>query len=83
MKFDFLFGFQILTIEDDKVFDLKFTRYTKPKAKYSEAPRLSTVDSSIRLRIGRMQSILLYRFVTEASVSTLYYAPHTHHFFIK
>ena len=61
--------FQILTIEDDKVFDLKFTRYTKPKAKYPEAPKLSTVDSSIRLRIGRMQSILLYRFISEANVS--------------
>ena len=60
---------QILTIEDDKVFDLKFTRYTKPKAKYPEAPKLSTVDSSIRLRIGRMQSILLYRFISEANVS--------------
>ncbi len=61
--------FQILTIEDDKVFDLKFTRYTKPKAKYPEAPKLSTVDSSIRLRIGRVQAIMLYRFISEASVS--------------
>ena len=29
---------QILTIEDDKVFDLKFTRYTKPKPSIQKLP---------------------------------------------
>jgi vacuolar protein sorting-associated protein 13A/C len=54
---------KVLTIEDDKVFDLKFVRYNKPNT--VTAPKIPTVDSSCRVRIGRVQCIVLYKFLSE------------------
>ncbi len=52
----------MLTIEDDKVFNLKFVKYNRPQG---TVPKVPTVDSSCRVRIGRIQSVILYKFLSD------------------
>jgi hypothetical protein len=63
---------QILTIEEDKVFDFKYVRHS-PKL-YTQSDLGSNKDDvksdgSLRLHIGRIHVILLYKLLVDLQVS--------------
>ena len=44
----------------------QFISYHKPPGKYTQTtPQTLTVDHSLRLRVGRVSGVYLYKFVTE------------------
>lgn len=62
---------KVLSIEDEKLFDLKYVRKA-PRAKSVEGmdeEMLKGPDGSIRLHIGRVQLVLLRRFLVDLQVS--------------
>lgn len=63
---------QILTIEEDKVFDFKYVRHSPKLYTQSDlGPNKDDVksDGSLRLHIGRIHVVLLYKLLVNLQVS--------------
>ncbi|XP_025099873.1 vacuolar protein sorting-associated protein 13A-like isoform X2 [Pomacea canaliculata] len=57
---------KILMIEDDSLFDLKCIKYTKTSAAHHDNKRSgSSVDYSVRLNVGHLQTVYLGKFYWE------------------